>query len=481
MTAVLIAAKAGTRADALAGVIARLAGAVQRPEFLRAQTATPCALEPTAAGRLAALRDSGRITVIDGDDGRSIVRFDASPFAKAELAARGSHGRWPARVGKMISEAAPVGGATFRFDVGGHALVEAFITDWSPFPAACALAVHPSHPLADATGNRADTFTGFHARHPLTGDLMAVWTAAWVRPGFGTGSVIVNPAHSEADLAFARSVGLPVRFALVLEPPAPEVWPQPPIIRSGVAQATGLIDGTPWADAARSYLARLLETGAAAEVSDRQVPGLELGHLEPGENLADAFAAGSERDWSPAALALLADEPPALAGAVVASDQLHLLNGLRALSFELGGEDLLAARCAVVSPDNDADAHDAVIQLASLCLGRLDQPVVLKEPQVEQAKRFLDLDEELRLRPVPAADLSNKPPKRTPPIMSKLRDLDLSGAFAELYKLQRDIRKDAQVSAADQVAYFFAASILIDRPPPDGYPTSEVEAALGVG
>jgi len=35
-----------------------------------------------------------------------------------------------------------------------------------------------------------------------------------VRPDFGSGAVLVNPAHDPADLAFGRAVGLPIRFGL---------------------------------------------------------------------------------------------------------------------------------------------------------------------------------------------------------------------------------------------------------------------------
>ncbi|KIZ14371.1 hypothetical protein SNA_35320 [Streptomyces natalensis ATCC 27448] len=70
-------------------------------------------------------------------------------------------------------------------------------------------------------------FTGRYCRHPLTGDLLPVWTASWVAPEFGTGAVLVNPGHDATDLAFAREVGLPVRFALLPagREEAPEHWP----------------------------------------------------------------------------------------------------------------------------------------------------------------------------------------------------------------------------------------------------------------
>ncbi|MET9629920.1 hypothetical protein ABZX92_20890 [Lentzea sp. NPDC006480] len=146
-------------------------------------------------------------------------------------------------------------GAIIHFPLEDGGTVDTFITDWSPLPGACAIAVHPGHPLA-----RGEGFTGHYARHPLTGDLIGVWTAGWVRPDFGTGAVVVNPAHSEADLDFARHAGLPIRFALADKPPTsdPDTWPQPPVIKRGVTRA-----GQPFDEAAQTYLEELQAHGHA--------------------------------------------------------------------------------------------------------------------------------------------------------------------------------------------------------------------------
>src|SRR5690349_20845680 len=56
-------------------------------------------------------------------------------------------------------------GAIIRFPLEDGGAVDTFITDWSPLPGACAIAVHPGHPLASS-----ESFTGRYARHPLTGD-----------------------------------------------------------------------------------------------------------------------------------------------------------------------------------------------------------------------------------------------------------------------------------------------------------------------
>lgn len=173
-------------------------------------------------------------------------------------------------------------GAIIRFPLEDGGTVDTFITDWSPLPGACAIAVHPGHPLAtgrapaDGPGHPPrESFTGHYARHPLTGDLIGVWTAGWVRPDFGTGAVIVNPAHSEVDLDFARSTGLPIRFALADQPPTadPHTWPHPPVVKRGVTR-----QGQPFDQAAQTYLDELTAHGHAER---KTLPHLTKRHPNP--------------------------------------------------------------------------------------------------------------------------------------------------------------------------------------------------------
>jgi hypothetical protein len=171
-----------------------------------------------------------------------------------------------------------VPGAVIHFPLVDGGVVDTFITDWSPLPGACAIAVHPGHELAAREG-----FTGKFVRHPLSGDLLPVWVADWVRPDFGTGAVVVNPAHSEADLDFARRIGLPVRFALADTPPTsdPTTWPDPPVVKRGRAPS-----GLPHDEAAQRYLEELRGQGHAELV---ELP--LLGRVEVSDALRDLVAA----------------------------------------------------------------------------------------------------------------------------------------------------------------------------------------------
>ena len=54
-------------------------------------------------------------------------------------------------------------------------------------------------------------FTGRYAVHPLTGDLIPIWTANYVLAEYGTGAIMAVPAHDERDYEFAVKYGLPIR------------------------------------------------------------------------------------------------------------------------------------------------------------------------------------------------------------------------------------------------------------------------------
>ncbi len=58
-------------------------------------------------------------------------------------------------------------------------------------------------------------FTGSHVVNPLSGERLPVWVADYVLAGYGSGAVMVVPAHDERDFAFAHAMGLPVRVVVV--------------------------------------------------------------------------------------------------------------------------------------------------------------------------------------------------------------------------------------------------------------------------
>jgi leucyl-tRNA synthetase len=405
------------------------------------------------------------------------VRYAASTTAKRVLAEAGTTG-WPSRVAKQLDGAQAIPGALFRlplWHIDDH--VEAFITDWSPFPAACAIAVHPDHYLGSACEHRPNSFTGKYARHPLTGDLIPIWTAGWVRPEFGTGTVIVNPAHSSVDLDFAKELGLPIRFGLAPTPPTtdPASWPEPPVIDTGVAVRTGVADGADAADARRTYLSLLADAGHASQYADRVLATLSIGDAshEGWSHISHALDEQVLRIDDPAAAVLDGPLRPH-AVIVVGNAVIAEVLALRALHIDVHGIDIdqpsvhLVAATGSVPKIDDARVRD----LALIGFAGAEEVLSIKAPNVEQAERFVG--NHGRLDPPAATDLSTNTPKRAAALLSHVESGRLANAFSELYKLQRDLLKTPEsVSAADRFAYFAVAHVLADADPPAAYPLGE--------
>jgi leucyl-tRNA synthetase len=54
-------------------------------------------------------------------------------------------------------------------------------------------------------------FTGAYATHPMTEELIPIWTADYVLGSYGTGAIMAVPAHDERDQEFAKEFGLPIK------------------------------------------------------------------------------------------------------------------------------------------------------------------------------------------------------------------------------------------------------------------------------
>ena len=57
--------------------------------------------------------------------------------------------------------------------------------------------------------------TGFKARNPYNGELVAVWIANFILMEYGTGAVMAVPAHDQRDFEFCSAFGLPIRTVIV--------------------------------------------------------------------------------------------------------------------------------------------------------------------------------------------------------------------------------------------------------------------------
>lgn len=337
-------------------------------------------------------------------------------------------------------------GALFRFPLEqGDGVLEVFITDWSPCPAACAVAIHRDHPFAEGSG-----FTGRYVRHPLTGDLLPVWVADWVRPDFGTGAVLVNPAHDATDLAFGRAVGLPIRFALV---PAtydgsPATWPDPPIVKTGQTVRTGPYDGLSVEEALPRYFEVLAERGLAERYHDIQAGRWPLGRRpsEPNNLLV-------------AALAAVRSPQPVLV--CPAGEQAGELLGLRLLAHDLAGQPLIPSAVLLVQKvqESKVEASPEVARLAALVGAPVNQVAVIKQQVVEQVQKFLRTHQELLAQAADAGGAAATEPAQRAfaKIRAAVDEGDPAKAFSLLQQTQKQMRDLGPGALPD---YFVLAEVV---------------------
>jgi leucyl-tRNA synthetase len=107
-------------------------------------------------------------------------------------------------------------GMTFVALTPNHPLVSQ-ITDETHRPAVLAYQETANRRRLNEPGTErhmTGVFTGAYALHPITDERMPIWVADYVLEGHGAGAIMGVPAHDEADMAFAREVGLPVRIAV---------------------------------------------------------------------------------------------------------------------------------------------------------------------------------------------------------------------------------------------------------------------------
>ena len=59
--------------------------------------------------------------------------------------------------------------------------------------------------------------SGLTVRHPITGELLPVWVANFVLMEYGTGTVMMVPAHDQRDWEFARAFDIPIRQVIEVD------------------------------------------------------------------------------------------------------------------------------------------------------------------------------------------------------------------------------------------------------------------------
>ena len=444
---------------------------------------------PEVVPALLALAGQGRLAFVETDGAVEVFYI---PSRAANLAVLEGAG-FPETIQKKQADAFRTSqGALFRFpaEQGDGPALEVFITDWSPCPAAAAVAVHRGHPFAaDLEKPRGPFFTGRYVRHPLTGDLLPVWVADWVKPDFGTGAVLVNPAHDATDLAFGRAVGLPIRFALV--PPGfdgrPETWPAPPVVKTGQSIKTGFWDGLQPQEAMQRYFEALEAVGLAERHRDVQAGRWRVARLvqDPAGDLRWDESRGRLSGSDTGAGVPVRAEDTVLLAAVStlgggaeptlvcpAAEQTEALLFLRLLVLDLHGAPLAPERVLLVQKVQEAKlpAPPKVLRLGVLVGAPLQQVAVVKQQVVEQVQRFLRVHGEL-VQAWPAATTADAapPPKALQQAKAALLEGDPAKAFTALGPLQKQLGAQPPEQRAALAGYFAIAHVLGGLEAPAGF------------
>jgi leucyl-tRNA synthetase len=469
-------------------------------EFGQGDVVVTGAADP--AGALAGLARAAVVTSDEPRDGEATptVRYVPSRAAR-ERVGEETDGSWPQSVAsrqRKVIRRTP--GAIFLFpmEAAGEVPIEVFITDWSPSPAACAIAVHPAHPLSrGATLREGVGFTGRYCRHPLTGDLLPIWVAPWVKPEFGSGAVLVNPGHDKVDLAFGREVGLPIRFSLAPAgyDGAPSGWLTPPVIKTGVAVRTGATDGLAFDAARAEYFRILVERELATTYTDFGAGSFAVASFSD-EGTAKigwdprrrTVAEAEEETEAPVRLAF----SPVMAAAEAAVRSAALTVVAPSTSIET---DVLAVRLMLAepglepavsrSPDvvlvgavaGQTEAADpAVLRLTLVGAADALDTLSVKAQQLEASQRFLETHGQIDgLTEVPAGDAGAEVAKSAGQIKELLHRGDTKQAFTQLYRLQKSVAKGSGVTRGDVLAYQALAWVLSGAPV--GCPEADLAAA----
>jgi hypothetical protein len=473
--------------------LAAVADACQRLAELTG-TAAPAGPAPTLA-LLRTLAAAGRIAVSAEDEvaGPWTLAYVPSPAALSAVAA-GSAPSWGAKVdARQLKALRRVPGAVFRLPfvdpatgAAAGGAISTFTTDWSPFTAACAVVVDPDHPALAGTEVRPRPyFSGRFVRHPLHGDLLPVWVADWARPEFGTGAVIVNPAHSAADLEFARAIGLPIRFGLGAHEPGadPATWLTPPVIKTGVAIRAGRHDGLSHQEAVQAYLTELLAAGHADRTESVSLGRTTLAVLstDPAGEIrwSPALRARSfteEAGTAPTGSAALRDTPLLTAAAGYAAGATTVVSTadavgadllwLRLLLLDLGIERSPALVLPVARVGSAQGVEPGWLAGALLVAGRTDETVSVKAQLGEQIERIA---KDHAAAAAGSGEPESAPSKAAAQLLTALTTADFPAAFRAVGTTAKTVRRGGAVGESEHAAFLAALAVLFGLPLPEGF------------
>jgi leucyl-tRNA synthetase len=388
------------------------------------------------------------------------VYYLPSPQAGLSVFKNGDNHNWPANIHNRQKKAFRVTkGVIIKcpLEDGGGA-IDVFSTDWAPFASACAVAIHSQHPWAGYWGDTDNYFTGRFVRHPLTGDLIPVHVADWVKPDFGTGAVLINPGHDDADLKYARQIGLPIRFSIAPESfdGTPSTWLSPPV-KTGQSTKTGFYDGIPQNELAHVYLKKLKEFNLAESHHDCQAGMWPIGRLFPPDtaptpgdssitlDLPDKNAHFKKNILEPlnllTALATISQKPDPIIVTPGSEIEKSLL-GLRMAYYDASDCPLIPERIEIVQGVNDSGlSNHKTFRMAAFVGAKANEVSTPRKQLIEQVERFVIQHE--KLNQIKSSDIEKIHPTPLWKLAAQtLHSIDSGGysrAFSNLYKLQKEL------------------------------------------
>jgi leucyl-tRNA synthetase len=102
---------------------------------------------------------------------------------------------------------------------------------------------------AIATIEKEGMDTGFHAIHPITGDLLPIWIANYVVMEYGYGALMAVPAHDQRDFEFAHKYNLPIKPVIAPVDGSPWDYEKEPLVNKGLLINSGEYNGLSSAEA----------------------------------------------------------------------------------------------------------------------------------------------------------------------------------------------------------------------------------------
>ena len=101
--------------------------------------------------------------------------------------------------------------------------------------------------------------TGLKAIHPLTGEIVPVWTANFVLMDYGSGAVMSVPAHDQRDYEFAKKYGLEIKQVVITQ--NNDDINKAAIIEKGKLINSGEFDGLDFEAAFKAIAEKLTDEG----------------------------------------------------------------------------------------------------------------------------------------------------------------------------------------------------------------------------